>query len=280
MNIHHYYKLLGSSPTDSDAEIRRKFRKMALLYHPDKNPSPQAKEQFIALNEAYETIVSHRKNGPLKSSSQRGRKQTPNEERMQEAKKRYYEQMAREREENENYFARLFKGYRWRAIRISMYTGIVLSIALIAEWFLPFHYEKDEITHYGLEISSLRDDEKLSLLKTKRDHYFWVTQFKPGWIEDSRVVNIQQTWIFYQPINLILQTSPNGQLIPVQLTFQSFKVLVLLLFLLPSAAFIFRRKTSWYTVLYYLSLVLSPTVMILFLVQNNHLFHFLTLGFF
>jgi prepilin-type N-terminal cleavage/methylation domain-containing protein len=156
----------------------------------------------------------------------------------------------------------------------------VLSIALIAEWFLPFHYEKDEITHYGLEVSSLRDDEKLSLLKTKRDHYFWVTKFKPDWIEDSREVNIQQTWIFYQPINLILQTSPNGQLIPVQLTFQSFKVLVLLLFLLPSAAFIFRRKTSWYTVLYYLSLVLSPTVMVLFLVQNNHLFHFLTLGFF
>ena len=280
MNIHHYYKTLGSSPSDSDVEVRRKFRKLALLYHPDRNSSPVAQEQFIAINEAYEKILTHRKNGSSTSSAKQVRKQTPREDRMQEAKKRYYEQMAREREANENYFSRLFQGYRWRALRITMYTGIILSIALIAEWFLPFHFENDTITHYGLELTSLREDEKLSLLKTAHPNYFWVSEFEPGWIDHTRDIKIERTWIFHQAVSMIIQDASNVKILPIKLTFQSFKWVILMIFLLPLLTYFYRRKTSWYTVVYYLSITISPAIMALFLVLNNHLYHFLTLGFF
>lgn len=51
-----YYTLLGV-PRDATAEeIRRAYRLSARRFHPDRNPSPEATEQFIRIQEAYETL--------------------------------------------------------------------------------------------------------------------------------------------------------------------------------------------------------------------------------
>lgn len=51
-----YYSILGVSPTAHAADIKRVYRKLALQYHPDKNPSPQAEPFFKEVNEAYDVL--------------------------------------------------------------------------------------------------------------------------------------------------------------------------------------------------------------------------------
>lgn len=52
-----YYAILGVSKTASAAEIKKKFRKLALQYHPDRNPGDkQAEARFKEINEAYEVL--------------------------------------------------------------------------------------------------------------------------------------------------------------------------------------------------------------------------------
>lgn len=51
-----YYEILGLSATATDHEIKHVFRRLAVAYHPDKNPAPEAEAIFREVNEAYEVL--------------------------------------------------------------------------------------------------------------------------------------------------------------------------------------------------------------------------------
>ena len=57
MEYKDYYKLLGVSKTATQDEIKKAFRKLAIKYHPDKNPGDKkAEEKFKEANEANEVL--------------------------------------------------------------------------------------------------------------------------------------------------------------------------------------------------------------------------------
>jgi molecular chaperone DnaJ len=61
-NKRDYYEILGVSRTSTSDDIKKAYRKLAVQFHPDKNPGDKkAEEQFKELSEAYEVLSDSQK---------------------------------------------------------------------------------------------------------------------------------------------------------------------------------------------------------------------------
>lgn len=57
MEYKDYYRILGVDRKANEDEIKRAYRKLALKYHPDRNPGDKkAEDQFKEINEAYQVL--------------------------------------------------------------------------------------------------------------------------------------------------------------------------------------------------------------------------------
>ena len=51
-----FYSLLGVPRTASETEIKKAYRGLAMQFHPDRNPAPEAEAKFKEITEAYEAL--------------------------------------------------------------------------------------------------------------------------------------------------------------------------------------------------------------------------------
>jgi DnaJ family protein B protein 4 len=54
-----YYKILGVDKGASDDDLKKAYRKLAMKWHPDKNPGEnkaEAEAKFKKISEAYEVV--------------------------------------------------------------------------------------------------------------------------------------------------------------------------------------------------------------------------------
>lgn len=67
-----YYQTLGVDKQATPEQIRSAYRKLAMQYHPDRNPSPEAQVKFQELNEAHEVLSDAQKRAQYDQGGFRG----------------------------------------------------------------------------------------------------------------------------------------------------------------------------------------------------------------
>ena len=59
-----YYEVLEVTRTATEADIKKAYRRLAMKFHPDRNPGdPTAEERFKEAKEAYEVLTDEQKRG-------------------------------------------------------------------------------------------------------------------------------------------------------------------------------------------------------------------------
>lgn len=286
-----YYKILGLLPGADQAAIRKAFRKLAMRYHPDKNPSASAQTKFIAITEAYEILIG-KKSAPAErvsrarsrqtqpgASNSGIRKEKTQADRVREAKERQEAQAKRESEENERYFQLLTTGWRWKVMRWSAIVGLVLSVCLIAERFLPHHFTQEKIAKYALTPDLSSGSEQISVIQTEQDNVYCISRISYDLYGRHTRIYVRSSWIFHEPIQLLSIGKTEYAPYNVHFTFYSNFGVMIFLLLLPSITVLMKNRTIMFTILHKISYYAVNILILYFLFRNDHWAHILTFGF-
>lgn len=279
-----YYRLLGLPIGASEKEVRKRYRQLAMKYHPDRNPNPGAEETFIQLTEAYEVLLGKKaptNTGVKHRDAREGRKTTPEdkEKRVKTAKRRYAEQVVREHIENERYFNYLTKGKKWKTIRVGAFLGTILSLLIILDYFLPHHFEEDQVTHFSKNVGYSPSGQMVGLIKTERNDYYWVSRMTHSLYGKTRHIYVESSWIFHNPIRIISRGKVRYKYFDPHFTVFNTTWLVIMLFLLPLLTIQYKRKSLGFTLLYHASYYGSSGAILIYLLTGSRWAHLLTFGF-
>ena len=56
-----YYEVLSVERSANDEQLKKSFRRLAMKFHPDRNPDAEAQEKFKEAKEAYEMLSDPQK---------------------------------------------------------------------------------------------------------------------------------------------------------------------------------------------------------------------------
>jgi len=278
MSKSRYYRMLGLTVSATPQEVKKQYRKLAMLHHPDKNPSKDAQERFIQITEAYDIIINNKFTDVANSNSPEAKKKD-REARMKIARQRFKEQEMRERMENERYFRFLTTGKKWKTLQTLTIAGCILSSMLILDVFLPKHIENDEIVEYKLQVGNAPGGKILSLAKTRKDDYYWIGNMTSDLFNKNRLITVEKSWFFHSPVQIISRDKIEPQYYSTHLTFYSITWLLVVLFLAPLTTILYKRMTISFTFLFHFCYYGVGIVMLIFLLTNNRWAHIVTFGF-
>ena len=179
------YDILEVSPQASDDEIKKSYRRLAMVYHPDKNKMPGAQERFIIIQDAYELLsdkykrqqydimLAYRKANNMDTSGTHTQSSTRNtytnqQRSTQDAAYRARQQQAREeesrrqrKEQEESYQRRRAASFALKKINDARlfvmlkavnYVFIFIALLYVLDGILPEQQDRIQyVTHFNFK---------------------------------------------------------------------------------------------------------------------------------
>jgi len=107
-----YYQILGVTETADLMEIKKAFRDLAKLFHPDKNPNKDSQVHFIAVTEAYQVLSDSKMRSIYDSRLRNGRASREFQKQKDDAYKEWFDRyQAEARKKADSYAKNTFEEF-------------------------------------------------------------------------------------------------------------------------------------------------------------------------
>lgn len=236
-----YYGILGVPPSASDLEIKRAFRKLAVRYHPDKNPSEEARPVFHDINEAYDILGD-----PAKRALYDARRENPFAQILEEPVVRHrdpaYRRSGRRPPPRRGPSASftLMKEYLPAFMWVSR-IGLVTTILFFIDYVIPYQQIEESV----VEIRAVRFQREIShyMVLTDSGRKIKLYDFSSGYFVQDPTIRLTVTRLYRSVMSV-----SNGAMDYKETVAYMYRMLVffpILLFVISSLAFIYRQRIEF-----------------------------------
>lgn len=235
-----HYETLGVSRNATSADIKRAYRRLAVLYHPDKNSDPAAENFFKEVNVAYDVLSD-----PVKKRAYDLRRETMFEPQHPPAPK-HRDPAYR----NPNRPKPKYKGERQRILEMmaeylpivqrATWVCLIISSILIIDFALPHRNTDDSVEEaYLVKRSRSRYATTFWHFTTIKGKQFEVEQDYSKFLQPGASINIESSLLFNVPryINTISETIRISKTL-----YGNFFFAPLTLFVVAFCGYLFRNK--------------------------------------
>jgi curved DNA-binding protein CbpA len=236
-----YYAILGVSPSASASEIKRAFRRLAIRYHPDKNPAEEVRSLFHDINEAYDVLGDAEKRVTYDN-----RRANPFADILTEpapshrdpAYRRKAYQPPKKREPPASYV--LMRDNLKHVMWISR-VGLLVSTLFFVDYFLPYlHYDEtvDEIA-----VVMVRNRVSYHLVQTTSGREIKLYDYAATHFSSGSLIRLRVTPVYGSVITISNAAGTYREWVAYM--YSSLIFFPILLFLNSLLAFIYRKKVEF-----------------------------------
>lgn len=261
-----YYSILGVRRSASSLEIKRAFRRLALLYHPDRNKHPAAHRIFQEINEAYTVLGDPQKrfryDHQLHTLSRSRTSAQAQQRHAHEVFRRKAAQQARKKRESHIAY---FKKYAPYAGGICLIVAIWVNL-LVLDYFLPAKASRQTIVERTRSATS----NTTVIITTENFQFPFDKILMPTYFNVGETIIVESTPIFRTVTRLRFEA--HGRTLEAKPHYSIYSVwsffLVLLFITANSGAFAVRKDYELRFNLAYVSVFLS-VLMVMFLLATH-----------
>lgn len=281
--LNQYYKKLGLSSNASIDEVKKAYRHLAKLYHPDRNKDKKAVKHFVEINEAYENILQQINTTTLEDDHKKRcrRKSESMDDRMQRARTRFEAIKQEEALRNELYFQKIAKGSKFKKYRIIAVCAALLGLTLLLDGFLPGQktIAKVRSINYFNVFHGFHYDKVVEIQLKSSDKTFWVNRSFGFVLLHTDKVIVEKSLLFKDVLQISIPGNESMYSKTDYTIYGVFPAVSIMLFF-PLIIMLFRSRTLLYSILFEASYYVALLAILGILLTNFRWLHLITLGYF
>lgn len=240
------HKILGVSENASEVDVKKAYRRLAKIHHPDISGGDP--ERFLEISQAYEYLINPQlsNNSPYQKNNSKSTEEE-RKERYERAKKQFKEQQYREYVEQEQYFKKLTSGFRRKIFNVLFIGSVLLNVLMLIDYIIPGEWEvsnKVEVQKKG-DFGGI-GHKRLKKARVNGEGLFISVRQMP-YVYYSGYLNIEKSRLLKTKKHLAVKEGNRYLIMPPGFSYASSFPLVVLILLIPviTRAMIKKRTLSF-----------------------------------